>query len=288
MSARIAVAKTYKLFIGGKFPRSESGYTYEALDHKGRFSANVAKASRKDARDAVVAARAAQPGFASATAYNRGQILYRIAEILEGRREQFVAEIRAAEGVSSSQASTQVDGAIDTWVWYAGFADKYAQVAGNGNPVAGPYFNLSVPEPTGVVVALAPQGDKGQSLLGLAAVVAPILVSGNSVVVMPHYGQPLPALSLAEVLATSDVPGGVVNIISGNPAEVMPWLASHADVNAFDFAGGSAFDWVSWQLDAAGVLARVVVPCEGIPERCLERITAFTEIKTIWHTKALG
>jgi acyl-CoA reductase-like NAD-dependent aldehyde dehydrogenase len=208
--------------------------------------------------------------------------------MLEGRRDQFVAEIRAAEGVSSSQASAQVDRAIDTWVWYAGFADKYAQVAGNGNPVAGPYFNLSVPEPTGVVVAVAPQGDKGQSLLGLAAVVAPILASGNSVVVMPHYGQPLPALSLAEVLATSDVPGGVVNIISGNPAEVMPWLASHADVNAFDFAGGSAFDWVSWQRDAAGVLARVVAPCEGIPERSLERITAFTEIKTIWHTKALG
>jgi delta 1-pyrroline-5-carboxylate dehydrogenase len=154
--------------------------------------------------------------------------------------------------------------------------------------VAGPYFNLSVPEPTGVVVAVAPQGDKGQSLLGLAAVVAPILASGNSVVVMPHYGQPLPALSLAEVLATSDVPGGVVNIISGNPAEVMPWLASHADVNAFDLAGGSAFDWVSWQRDAAGVLARVVVPYEGIPERSLERITGFTEIKTIWHTKALG
>jgi acyl-CoA reductase-like NAD-dependent aldehyde dehydrogenase len=288
MSARLAVAKTYKLFIGGKFPRSESGYTYEALDHKGKFIANVAKASRKDARDAVVAARAAQPGFAGATAYNRGQVLYRIAEMLEGRREQFVAEIRAAEGVSGSQASAQVDRAIDMWVWYAGFADKYAQVAGNGNPVAGPYFNLSVPEPTGVVVALAPQGDKGQSLLGLAAVVAPILASGNSVVVMPHYGQPLPALSLAEVLATSDVPGGVVNIISGNPAEVMPWLASHADVNAFDFAGGAALDWVSWQRDAAGVLARVVPPCEGIPERSLERITAFTEIKTIWHTKALG
>jgi acyl-CoA reductase-like NAD-dependent aldehyde dehydrogenase len=288
MSARLPVAKTYKLFIGGKFPRSESGYTYEALDSKGRFVTNVAKASRKDARDAVVAARAAQPGFASATAYNRGQVLYRIAEVLEGRREQFVAEIRASEGVSASAANAQVDTTIDTWVWYAGFADKYAQVAGNGNPVAGPYFNLSVPEPTGVVVALAPQGAKGQSLLGLAAVVAPILVSGNTVVVLPHYSQPLSALSFAEVCATSDVPGGVVNIISGNPAEVMPWLASHADVNAVDLAGAAELDWVSLQRDAAETLARVVPPCKGIPERSLERITAFIEIKTVWHTKALG
>jgi acyl-CoA reductase-like NAD-dependent aldehyde dehydrogenase len=288
MSSRLGVAKTYKLFIGGKFPRSESGYTYEVVDSKGHFLANVAKASRKDARDAVVAARAAQPGFAAATSYNRGQVLYRIAEVLEGRRDQFVAEIRASEGVSEAAAQAQVDAAIDTWVWYAGFADKYAQVAGNGNPVSGPYFNLSVPEPTGVVVALAPQGPRGHSLAGFSAVVAPIVASGNALVVLAHNSQPLSALSLAEVLATSDVPGGVINILAGNPAEIMPWLASHADVNALDLAGGASYDWVSWQHDAAGTLKRVLPPVSGVPEHSLERITAFVEIKTIWHTKALG
>lgn len=288
MSARVSVAKTYKLFIGGKFPRSESGYTFEAHDAKGAFLANVAKASRKDARDAVVAARAAQAGFAAATAYNRGQILYRIAEVLEGRRDQFVAEIRASEGVSGSVANAQLDTTIDTWVWYAGFADKYAQVAGNGNPVSGPFFNLSVPEPTGVVVALAPQGLRGHSLLGFSAVIAPILTSGNSVVAIAHARQPLSALSLAEVFATSDVPAGVINVLAGNPAEIMPWLASHADVNALDLAGGAEWDWVSWAQDAAETLTRVVPPVNGVPVHSLERITAFVEIKTVWHTKALG
>lgn len=288
MTTRVSVAKTYKLFIGGKFPRSESGHTYEAHDSKGAFLANVAKASRKDARDAVVAARAAQPGFAAATAYNRGQILYRIAEVLEGRREQFVGEIRASEGVSGSAANAQLDKTIDTWVWYAGFADKYAQIAGNGNPVSGPFFNLSVPEPTGVVVALAPQGQRGESLLGLSAVVAPILASGNSVVVLAHFSQPLAALSLAEVFATSDIPGGVINVLAGSPEDVMPWLASHADVNALDCAGGSDCDWVSWHRAAAETLTRVLPPVIGVPELSLERITAFTELKTVWHTKALG
>lgn len=288
MSARLEVPKTYKLFIGGKFPRSESGHTYEVLDAKGRFLANVAKASRKDARDAVVAARSAQPGFASATAYNRGQILYRVAEVLEGRRDQFVHEIRESEGVSESQATAQVNLSIDTWVWYAGFADKYAQIVGNGNPVSGPYFNLSVPEPTGVVVALATQEAKGHSLLGFTAVVAPILVSGNTVVALTHHTQPRSALSLAEVFATSDVPGGVVNILSGNPDEIMPWMASHADVNALDLAGGSGSDWVSWQREAAGTLKRVLPPVKGLPARSLDRIAAFTETKTVWHTKALG
>jgi acyl-CoA reductase-like NAD-dependent aldehyde dehydrogenase len=288
MSTRVSIPKTYKLFIGGKFPRSESGHTYEVTTPQGAFLANVAKASRKDARDAVVAARAAHQGFAQATAYNRGQVLYRIAEVLEGRREQFVSEIRASEGVSSSAATAQVEKSIDTWVWYAGFADKYAQIAGNGNPVSGPYFNLSVPEPTGVVVALATQGAKGHSLLGLTAVVAPILVSGNSVVVVAHHQQPLSALSLAEVFATSDVPGGVINVLSGNPSDIMPWMASHADVNALDLAGGGEGDWVSWQQDGAETLKRVVTPVSDIPERSLERITAFTETKTVWHTKALG
>lgn len=288
MSSRLSVPKTYKLFIGGKFPRSESGYTYEVVDSRGAFYANVAKASRKDARDAVVAARSAQPGFAGASAYNRGQILYRIAEVLEGRRDQFVQEIRASEGVSRAAATTQVDATIDTWVWCAGFADKYAQIAGNGNPVSGPFFNLTIPEPTGVVVALAPQGPRGHSLLGLSAVVAPILTSGNSVVVLAHHTQPLGALSLAEVFATSDVPGGVINVLAGDPAELMPWLASHADVNALDLAGGAEFDWVSWQRDAAQTLMRVVPPVTGLPKRSLERITAFVEMKTIWHTKAMG
>lgn len=288
MSARLGVPKTYKLFIGGKFPRSESGHTYEVSDHKGNFLANVAKASRKDARDAVVAARAAQPGFSALSAYNRGQILYRIAEVLEGRRDQFVQEILESEGVSAAQANQQVDRSIDTWVWFAGFADKYAQIVGNGNPVSGPYFNLSVPEPTGVVVALATQEPKGHSLLGFTAVVAPILVSGNSVVVLTHHSQPRSALSLAEVLATSDVPGGVVNILSGNPDDIMPWLASHADVNALDLAGGSEGDWVAWQKTAAGTLKRVVSPVRGVPTRSLDRITSFTETKTIWHTKAIG
>jgi acyl-CoA reductase-like NAD-dependent aldehyde dehydrogenase len=288
VSARLGVPKTYKLFIGGKFPRSESGHTYEVSGHKGNFLANVAKASRKDARDAVVAARAAHPGFSALTAYNRGQILYRVAEVLEGRRDQFVQEIRESEGVSTAQATQQVDRSIDTWVWYAGFADKYQQIVGNGNPVSGPYFNLSVPEPTGVVVALATQEPKGHSLLGFTSVVAPIVVSGNSVVALTHHSQPRSALSLAEVLATSDVPGGVVNILSGNPGEIMPWLASHADVNAMDLAGGSAADWVAWQKAAAGTLKRVLSPVEGIPSRSLDRITAFTETKTVWHTKAMG
>lgn len=288
MSARLGVQKTYKLFIGGKFPRSESGHTYEVCDHKGNFLANVAKASRKDARDAVVAARAAHPGFSALTAYNRGQILYRVAEVLEGRRDQFVQEIRESEGVSAAQATQQVDRSIDTWVWCAGFADKYQQIVGNGNPVSGPYFNLSVPEPTGVVVALATQELRGHSLLGFTSVVAPIVVSGNSVVALTHHSQPRSALSLAEVLATSDVPGGVVNILSGNPDEIMPWLASHADVNALDLAGGLGGDWVAWSTAAAGTLKRVLSPVHGIPSRSLDRITAFTETKTVWHTKAMG
>jgi acyl-CoA reductase-like NAD-dependent aldehyde dehydrogenase len=288
MNKHLSIPKTYKLFIGGKFPRSESGHSFEVTSHKGAFLANVSKASRKDARDAVVAARSAQSGWANATAYNRGQVLYRVAEMLEGRRAQFVDEIRSLEGVSEAAATKQVDEAIDTWVWYAGFADKYAQLAGNGNPVSGPFFNLSVPDPTGVVVALAPQAVKGQSLLGFASVAAPVIASGNTVVVIAHYAQPLPALSLAEVLQTSDVPGGVVNILSGNPDDIMPWMASHADVNALDLAGGAEFDWVSWERAAAGTLKRVLQPVPGGVPRSLDRITAFVETKTVWHTKAIG
>jgi len=287
MADRLTIPKTYKLAIGGKFPRSESGRTYEVATPKGAFLANASLASRKDARDAVVAARAAVGGWAGATAYNRGQVLYRIAEVLEGRHAQFVDEIRASEGVSAAQAAAQVDAAIDLWVWYAGWTDKFTQVAGSGNPVAGPYFNLSVPEPTGVVAIVAPQEAKGASLLGLVATVAPALVAGNAVVVIADQAHPLSAISLAEVLATSDVPGGVVNVLTGSPAEIAPWLASHADVNALDLAGAGAGEWVDLEIAAADTLKRVLSPEPGVPARSLQRILAFTETKTVWHTKSL-
>lgn len=283
---RLAVPKTYKLYIGGAFPRSESGRTYEIVSAKGAFLANAAKASRKDARDAVVAARGAVGGWSGATAYNRGQVLYRIAELLEGRRAQFVAEIVDAEGVTAAAANAQVDTAIDRWVWYAGWTDKYAQVAGNANPVSGPYFNISVPEPTGVVAIIAPQDS---SLLGLVSAVAPALVAGNTVVVVASEKLPLSAISLAEVLATSDVPKGVVNVLTGSPAEIAPWLASHQDVNALDLVGAGALDWIDLQIAAADTLKRVLPPENG-PDAAapsLDRITAFVETKTVWHTKGL-
>lgn len=285
MVNRLAVPKTYKLYIGGKFPRSESGRTYEVLSRKGAFLANAALASRKDARDAVVAARAAFSGWSGTTGYNRGQVLYRIAELLEGRRDQFADELIAVEGLSKPAATKQVDAAIDAWVWYAGWADKYVQVAGNGNPVSGPYFNLSTPEPTGVVAIVAPQG--GNSLLGLVSVIAPAILTGNTVVVVAHETAPLGAISLSEVLATSDVPGGVVNILTGSPAEIAPWLAGHADVNALDLVGAEALDWVDLQIAAADTLKRVLPPESGAPAPTLQRIVAFTETKTVWHTKSL-
>jgi acyl-CoA reductase-like NAD-dependent aldehyde dehydrogenase len=284
---RLSIPKTYKLAIGGAFPRSESGRTYEVTTPKGAFLANAALASRKDARDAVVAARAAHAGWAGATAYNRGQVLYRIAELLEGRREQFIEELRLSEGASAAAAGKQVDAAIDAWVWYAGWTDKYSQVAGSGNPVAGPYFNLSVPEPTGVVVTIAPQGVAGGSLLGFVTAVAPALVAGNTVVAIADSKRPLSAISLAEVLATSDVPGGVVNVLTGSPAEIAPWLAAHADVNALDLTGAGDLDWVDLEIAAADTLKRVISPEPGIPALALSRILAFTETKTVWHTKAL-
>jgi len=284
---RLAIPKTYKLAIGGAFPRSESGRTYEVVTPKGAFLANAALASRKDARDAVVAARGAQSGWAGATAYNRGQVLYRIAELLEGRRDQFLEELRLSEGASAAAAAKQVDAAIDTWVWYAGWTDKFAQVAGSGNPVAGPFFNLSVPEPTGVVATIAPQAVPGGSLLGFVATVAPALVAGNTVVVVADEKRPLSAISLAEVLATSDVPGGVVNVLTGSPAELAPWLAAHADVNALDLTGAGSLDWVDLEIAAADTLKRVVPPEPGIPSLSLGRILAFTETKTVWHTKSM-
>ena len=281
---RLAVPKTYKLYIGGKFPRSESGRVYEIMSSSGAFLANVAKASRKDARDAVKAARSAVAGWSGATGYNRGQVLYRIAELLEGRRAQFIDEIVHSEGVSAAAAGRQVDAAIDVWVWYAGWADKYVQVAGNGNPVSGPYFNISTPEATGVVAIIAPQDS---SLLGFVSVVAPALVSGNAVVVVASEQWPLSAVSLSEVLATSDVPSGVVNVLTGSAREIAPWLASHADVNALDLAGAGETDWVDLQIAAAETLKRVLPPEAGVVAPSVERITFFTETKTVWHTKAL-
>lgn len=282
---RLSVPKTYKLYIGGKFPRSESGRTYDVTSQDGVFLANASLASRKDARDAVVAARAAFAGWSAASGYNRGQVLYRVAELLEGRRDQFVEELVATEALTRAGANEQVDSAIDAWVWHAGWADKYVQVAGNGNPVSGPYFNLSTPEPTGVVAIVAPQS--GHSLLGLACVVAPAILTGNTVVVVANEAAPLAAISLAEVLATSDIPGGVVNILTGSPAEIAPWLAGHADVNAIDLAGAELMDWVDLQVMAADTLKRVLGPVEGFPGPSLERIVALTETKTVWHTKSL-
>ena len=276
--SRLSIPKTYKLYIGGKFPRSESGRTYEVTSADGGFLANASLASRKDARDAVVAARAAVSGWAGATAYNRGQVLYRVAEVLEGRRAQFVEELAASEGVTPAVAGRQVDEAIDTWVWYAGWADKFVQVAGSGNPVSGPYFNLSVPEPTGVVAIVAPQGEG--SLLGLVQAVAPALVAGNAVVVIASERHPLSAISLAEVLATSDVPGGVVNILTGSADELAPWLAGHMDVNAIDLTG---VEGSTAELERAATenVKRVV---KSSPDaQSPYEIEAFLEHKTVWH-----
>jgi acyl-CoA reductase-like NAD-dependent aldehyde dehydrogenase len=282
MSERLDVRKTYKLFVGGKFPRSESGRSYEVSDSKGRFVANAAMASRKDARDAVVAARKAFPGWAEATAYNRGQVLYRVAELLEGRRSQFVDEVALGEGISRGKAEGVVDAAIDRWVWYAGWSDKLAQVMGAANSVAGPYFDFSVPEPTGVVAAIAPQDS---SLLGLVSVVAPAIVSGNTVVVLASEKRPLPAVTLSEVLATSDVPGGVVNVLTGVTAEVAPWLASHMDVNSIDLAGAADSDVVDLRVAAADNLKRVVrqdrAEWTRVPD--LTRLRSHLETKTVWH-----
>jgi acyl-CoA reductase-like NAD-dependent aldehyde dehydrogenase len=278
---RVPVRRTAKLFIGGAFPRSESGRSYEALSHDGRLLARVARASRKDLRDAVKAARAAQSGWAGMTAYNRGQILYRVAELMEGRRAQFEAELADA---GASDPARGVDAAIDRWVWYAGWADKIGQVLGGTNPVAGPYFNFTIPEPTGVVGIVAPQE---QSLLGLVSRLAPAIVSGNTAVVIASERSPLPAVSLGEVLATSDVPGGVVNVLTGMTAELVPWLAGHMDVNAIDVTGVP--DEALAQVDelAAENVKRVhrgpdVDPFADDAQSPFE-ITALMEFKTVWH-----
>jgi acyl-CoA reductase-like NAD-dependent aldehyde dehydrogenase len=282
--ARLDVRRTAKLYIGGRFPRSESGRSYEAHGHDGALLANVSRASRKDARDAVVAARAGFGPWSGATAYNRGQVLYRVGEMLEGRREQFVAELRDALGLTARQARAEVDATIDRWVWYAGWSDKFQQVEGSANPVAGPYFDFSLPEPTGVVAIVAPQDSP---LLGLVSVIAPVVVSGNTCVVVTSGAHPLPAVSLGEVLATSDVPAGVVNLLTGHVDELAPHLAGHMDVNAIDLAGADAELWPELEDAAAANLKRVLRP----PERRVDwtatpdprRILAFTETKTVWH-----
>ncbi|MGA5320057.1 aldehyde dehydrogenase family protein [Streptomyces seoulensis] len=287
-ATRLSVFKTYKLYVGGKFPRSESGRVYEVSDSKGNWLANAPQSSRKDARDAVVAARKAFGGWSGATAYNRGQVLYRVAEMLEGRKEQFVREVAEAEGLSKAKAAAVVDAAIDRWVWYAGWTDKIAQVVGGANPVAGPYFNLSSPEPTGVVAVLAPQDS---SFLGLVSVLAPVIATGNTAVVVASAKAPLPALSLGEVLATSDVPGGVVNILSGATAELGAPLAAHQDVNAIDLAGADAELAKELEIAAADNLKRVLrpQPVNYTATPGTDRLTAFLETKTVWHpTGALG
>ncbi|OLT40521.1 aldehyde dehydrogenase [Saccharomonospora sp. CUA-673] len=286
MSDRVSVAKTYKLYIGGKFPRSESGRTYPVTDSAGGFLANASHASRKDVRDAVSAARKAFGGWSGATAYNRGQVLYRVAEVLEGRRAQFAAEVSACEGVPAGEASALVDAAIDRWVWYAGWTDKVASVLGAANPVAGPYFSFTVPEPTGVVGVLAPQSS---SLLGLVSVLAPVLATGCTAVVVSSGDRPLPAITLSEVLATSDVPAGAANILTGRADELGPWLASHADVNALDPTGASADVRVDLARAASGTVQRVLRVPDGEPDWTarpdITRLRRYLEAKTVWHPK---
>jgi acyl-CoA reductase-like NAD-dependent aldehyde dehydrogenase len=278
---RLAVRKTYKLFIGGAFPRSESGRVYPVLGNGGALLGNAAQASRKDVRDAVVAARGAISRWSGATAYNRGQVLYRVAEMLEGRAAQFTAEVAAAEAIAEPEASSLVEAAIDRWVWYAGWPDKVAQVAGGANQVAGPYFNFSVPEPTGVVAVLAPQES---SLLGLVSVVAPVIATGNTAVVVASRDRPLPAVSLAEVLATSDIPPGVVNVLTGVTAELAPVLAGHMDVNAIDVTGVAQAGRPELERLAADSVKRVFAAEEDwTAAPSARRMLAFLETKTVWH-----
>jgi acyl-CoA reductase-like NAD-dependent aldehyde dehydrogenase len=289
--ARIDVRKTYKLYIGGQFPRSESGRSYLVRAADGTGLANAPRASRKDLRDAVRSARGAFDGWAGRTAMNRGQILYRVAELMEGRRAQFVDEVAAAEGLTAARAASLVDRSIDRWVWYAGWADKIAQVLGSSNPVGAPYFDFTIPEPTGVVGVVAPEAS---SLLGLVSRLAPVLVAGNTAVVLASEARPLPALTLTEVLATSDVPGGVVNVLTGQRRELVPVLAAHGDVDALDLWGCPDAMRTDAELAAADTIKRLARRPLGVrderfdwlDDRAAERpewIAAFLEMKTVWH-----
>lgn len=288
---RIDVRKTYKQYIGGAFPRSESGRTYLVTTPRGDELANASRASRKDIRDAVRAARKAFEPWAARTAMNRGQVLYRVAELMEGRRDQFVAEVAAAEGLSARRARTSVDHAIDRWVWYAGWADKISQVLGSSNPVAAPYFNFTIPEATGVVGLVAPESS---SLLGLVSRLAPALVAGNSIVVLASETRPLPAVTLGEVLATSDVPGGVINLLTGLKKELVPVIAAHVDIDAIDTWGVAPDDQVAVEVSAAESIKRIARRPSGTTDagfdwtddRAAQRpewIVAFLEMKTVWH-----
>ena len=276
---RLPVRRTAKLFIGGQFPRSESGRSYPVVGAAGGVLAQASQASRKDVRDAVVAARGAFSTWSAATAYLRGQVLYRVAELLEGRREQLVQEVADAEDLRPAAAAGQVDAAIDTWVWWAGWTDKLAQVAGSANPVAGPYFNFSLPEPVGVVAVVAPGTP---SLLGLVAALAPVLVPGNTAVVVASQAHPLPAVTLGEVLATADLPPGAVNLLTGLTAELAPVLAAHGDIDAIDLGGIDDAAALA-ELERAGAdnLKRVLRP--GADDHHPARALAFCEIKTVWH-----
>jgi acyl-CoA reductase-like NAD-dependent aldehyde dehydrogenase len=276
MSNRIDVKKTYKLFINGAFPRTESGRTYEVKSAKGTFLANPCLASRKDLKDAVVAARAAHSGWNKATAYNKGQILYRIAEMLEGRRGQFVEEIVTVTGVTRAKAEKEVTDSVDRLVWYAGWTDKISSLSGAINPVAGPYYNFTIPESMGVIAAVAPESP---SLLGLIDAIAPIIVGGNTVVILASTKAPLSAMSFAEVLATSDVPAGVINILTGKKDEIAPWMASHMDIDGFDISGISAKKIGELKTAGAENLKRIYSFKSADPGRIL----AFLENKTVWH-----
>jgi len=275
--SRLDVNKTYKLFIGGAFPRSESGRVYEVKGANKKFIANPSLASRKDLRDAVVAAKSAQPGWANATAFNRGQILYRIAEIMEGRSEQFIDEICALEGVTTKAAKLQVEEAIDTWVWYSGWCDKLSSVTGSLNQVSGPFYNFTTPESLGVVAIFA---ENKPSLLGVVRTLAPVLAGGNTAVLIASENFPLPAITLSESLATSDLPGGVVNILTGKSAELAPWVGSHMEIDGVDVAGLSKKQEEELKLVGADNLKRVF---RFNPENHPERILSFMEQKTVWH-----
>ena len=274
---RLDVKKTYKLFIGGAFPRSESGRSYQIQDSKRNFIANPAQASRKDLRDAVLAAKNSQAQWSSATAYNRGQILYRIAEIMEGRSDQFIAEIVALEGTTPKAALKQVQEAIDTWVWYAGWTDKISSTAGSTNPIAGPYYNFTIPEPLGVVGIFAEQKS---SLLGVIRGLAPVLASGNSAVVVASERRPLPAITLSECCATSDVPPGVINILTGVTSELAPWMASHMEVDGIDISGLDPKSDADIRKSGTENLKRIH---RFKSEKSPERILSFMEYKTVWH-----
>jgi acyl-CoA reductase-like NAD-dependent aldehyde dehydrogenase len=275
--SRIDVNKTYKLFIGGAFPRSESGRVYEIKGANKKFIANPALASRKDLRDAVVAAKAAHSGWANATAFNRGQILYRVAEIMQGRSDQFIDEICALEGVTTKVAKVQVEEAIDTWVWYSGWCDKLSSVTGSLNQVSGPFYNFTTPEALGVVAIFA---ENKPSLLGVVRTLAPVIASGNSAVLIASESYPLPAITLSEVLATSDVPAGVVNILTGKITELAPWIGSHMEIDGVDVAGLSKKQEEELKLVGADNLKRIF---RFTPTNHPERILSFMEQKTVWH-----